>query len=455
MNLIIKTKTFIKKQNTDIKNYGVKEFFRKLFLITKILSRIPIYIIAIAPCVIIRLVSPWIVVRIEKMPSGSFGEFILQPAIYCCKKYLKIDQPTKKYIDLVYISYEDKIYNKQLAKMWKRKFNFLSGYILDPINKINRLIPGWKSHIINFGRQRDIDYMLEKHQALEFTTEEEVYGKKILSKFGLKDKDKFMILCVRDKAYNLKKISAKFQDWSYHDYRHTDINKFTLAAEELARRGYYVFRVGAVVEKSFYSNNPKIIDYANSDLRSDFMDIYLGAKCSFCLSTGTGYQDIPRIFNKPIALMELPFGILYLHSEKFLLMTKHHILKKEKRHLSLSEIFSHGVAYAIRSDIFEKEGIDLIENTPEEIKNLATEMAENLEFKKELNTEDQELQKKFRNLYTLNVKKFNSKKIELKTIDGYAHTGHSDDSNYKTVINGNIKARFSTKFLRENKNWLR
>ena len=40
-----------------------------------------IYIIAIAPCVIIRLVSPWIVVRIEKMPSGSFGEFILQPAI--------------------------------------------------------------------------------------------------------------------------------------------------------------------------------------------------------------------------------------------------------------------------------------------------------------------------------------------------------------------------------------
>jgi len=62
---------------------------------------------------------------------------------------------------------------------------------------------------------------------------------------------------------------------------------------------------------------------------------------------------------------------------------------------------------------------------------------------------------KFRNLYTLNVKKFNFKKIELKTIDGYAHTGHSDDSNYKTVINGNIKARFSTKFLRENKNWLR
>ena len=73
------------------------------------------------PCVIIRLVSPWIVIRIETIPSTSFGEFILQPAIYYCKKNLKINQPTKKYIDLLYIHHKDKIYNKQLAKMWKKK----------------------------------------------------------------------------------------------------------------------------------------------------------------------------------------------------------------------------------------------------------------------------------------------------------------------------------------------
>ena len=82
------------------------------------------------------------------------------------------------------------------------------------------------------------------------------------------------------------------------------------------------------------------------------MDIYLGAKCSFCLSTGYGFDSIPYIFKRPIAIMSLPVGDLRSHSEKFLLLTKHHILKKEKRKLSLSEIFSHGVAYAMKTEIF-------------------------------------------------------------------------------------------------------
>ena len=132
---------------------------------------------------------------------------------------------------------------------------------------------------------RDINNLFEKCQVLDFTNEEEIYGKKILNKFGLKDKDKFVCLAVRDGAYQLKKIPARYRNWAYHDHRHTDVDKFMLAAEELAKRGYFVFRMGVVVEKPFNSKNSKIIDYANSNLRSDFMDVYLGAKCSFCIST--------------------------------------------------------------------------------------------------------------------------------------------------------------------------
>ena len=445
MEIIIKTRAFIKKQILDIKTYGIRELLRKILLLIEVLVRIPIDTISIVPCLIIRLISPWIVIRIQKVDTNNFGEFILRPALYYCKKKLKIDQPTKKYIDLLYIHHKDKLYNKQLAKMWKRKLNFLSGYLLDPINRVNKLIPGWKNHAISFIRERDIDHLFEKYQVLDFTTEEEIYGKKMLSKFGLKDEDKFVCLLVRDGAYQLKKISARYRDWHYHDYRHTDIDKFILAAEELAKRGYYIFRMGVIVEKPFNSKNPKIIDYANSNLRSDFMDIYLGAKCSFCISTGSGFQDLPRLFRKPVALMEIPLGSLYVHHEKFLLITKHHILKKEKRKLSLSEIFSHGVAYAKNTEIFEQKGLELVDNTPDEIKDLAIEMVENFECKKKSNPEDEELQEIFRSLYAFNVKRFNCNDSMPKPAD----------SNFASIINGQIKSRFSTKFLRENKNWLR
>ena len=70
------------------------------------------------------------------------------------------------------------------------------------------------------------------------------------------------------------------------------------------------------------SNNKKIIDYANSNLRSEFMDIFLGAKCNFCISTGHGFDMLPYVFNKPIGIMSVPVGDLRSHSKRFLLLTK-------------------------------------------------------------------------------------------------------------------------------------
>ena len=66
------------------------------------------------------------------------------------------------------------------------------------------------------------------------------------------------------------------------------------------------------MQKEFKSNNPKIIDYVNSDLKSDFMDVFLGAKCSFCLSTSFGFDEVPNLFRKPIIYLILPFDIFAL-----------------------------------------------------------------------------------------------------------------------------------------------
>ena len=87
--------------------------------------------------------------------------------------------------------------------MWKRKLIILSDYLLHPINRVNKLIPGWKIHTIESLqiRERDINNLFDKCKILDFTNEEKIYGRKILNKFGLKDKDKFVMLYVRDKAY--------------------------------------------------------------------------------------------------------------------------------------------------------------------------------------------------------------------------------------------------------------
>ena len=438
-------KKFIKRQILDIKKYGARELFRKFYLCINLLNLILTGMVAILPCIVIRLISPWFIVRVAKIPSGNFGDFVWMTGLYYCKKQLKINLPTKRHIDLVYIHYKDKIHNKQLAKMWKRKLNFFPSYLLDPINKVNKLIPGWKVHVIeeiaSKKTGRDFDNLTDKCLPLDFTIEEEIYGKKMLSKFGLKDDDKFVCLAVRDSAYQLKKIPARFRDWSYHDYRNWDIDKFILAAEELAKKGYYVFRMGVVVEKPFNSNNPKIIDYANSNLRNDFLDVYLGAKCSFCIATGLGFDALATIFKRPLVLLISPLGGMGINNENTLLLFRHHILKKENRRLSLSEIFAHGVAYAMVTKIFEEKGIKLVDNTPEEIRDSVIEMAENLEFKRQLSSKDEELQKTFKSLFSLNTKRFGCHKEVTEP--------------YRRYYRDQMRCSHSTKFLKNNRDWLR
>ena len=439
MSVIDNTKVFVLKQIDDVKAYGIKELFRKIGLIKQIIVNAFLDVIAIVPCLIIRLIAPLITIRIHNVPASNFGCFAHEVAIYYCKKKFNIDQPNHRYIDLLYISYKDKkIYNRQLAKMWKRKLIFFPSYLLEPINRVNKLFPNWKKHTINTldHMERDIDNYIEKCQPLDFTSKEENYGKKILSKFGLRDNDKYVCLAVRDGAYSKKKIPSRFRDWSYQDYRNCDIDNFMPAAEELTRRGYYVFRMGVVVNKALNSKNPKIIDYAKSNLRSDFMDIYLGAKCSFCVSTAHGFDAFVYIFRRPIVMLGSTLGDLKTHSENFLLMTKHYFLKKEKRNLSLSETFSRGLAFAFDGKTYEKNGIKILDNSPEEIKDMVIEMDECLKDNKKLSHEEEQLQKTFKDLYAANLKRY-SDQIPL------------------IRMHGQIRSLYSTQFLKKNSYWLR
>jgi putative glycosyltransferase (TIGR04372 family) len=111
-------------------------------------------------------------------------------------------------------------------------------------------------------------------------------------------------LTVRNSAYLTKLYKGASTD--YHNYRDSNIKNYILAAEALAARGYFVIRMGATVSQPMMTEHSNIIDYAYNGMRSDFMDIYLGAKCSFCISTGTGLDAIPEMLRRPI---------VYVHSE--------------------------------------------------------------------------------------------------------------------------------------------
>jgi putative glycosyltransferase (TIGR04372 family) len=426
------------KHIQQIKRGGFFVILKKFRSLIFLIFQLPIYLISIPAVILIHLISPWFLIRWYKLRSSRIGHFAKETELYCCKRDAGINIPSQKFVDVFCL--RKYVCNKQLEKMWRRKLAVLPTWLLAPLYRINRFInifaSGENNHEIEDNTMRDVHNLLERCEPhLNFTEDEEIKGKKILTEFGVLKDAKFVCLLVRDSGYLDKhKAYEHIEKYKYHNYRDGDIDRYVLAAEELARRGYYVFRMGINVLKPLKSFNPKIIDYANSDMRSDFMDIYLGAKCNFCISTGSGFDDIPGIFRKPIAYTSfVSFGYINANREKDLIITKHHKHKKNKNKLSISEIFSSKAALYLKSEEYELNNIELEENSPEEIKDLVIEMDERLNERWKDTKEDLLLQKRFWSIFEDRIKRLNLKK----------------------PLHGKINARFGAKFLRENQNWIR
>ena len=264
--------------------------------------------------------------------------------------------------------------------------------------RANRLIFGYEKHEIAAPARVDA----WKLPYINFTKAEEKRGSRELKKIVFPPDTPFVCLIIRDSAYLKSHIPDA--DFGYHDYRDCDIDNYVLAAETLAERGYYVFRMGTKVEKEFKSDHPRVIDYATT-MRSDFMDIYLAAKCAFCISTSTGLDSVPIAFQKPVVITNLiPFIHAKVSNERIITIPKHILMNGEKlmfrEMLKLRSLKAEGYA-----------DVELVENTPEEIRDVVIEMDDRIQGVWDVQEGDNDRQKRFWRQFPCDSSKAGSSRI--------------------------------------------
>ena len=197
--------------------------------------------------------------------------------------------------------------------------------------------------------------------------------------------------------------------------------------------------MGKSVNKKISINNPLIIDYANSAMKNDFLDVYLGANCQFCISTGYGFDAVPYVFNKPIALATIPIGDFRAHSKKIFFLTKKHYDTSLSRNLTLKEIFAKNLAFSDTIDDFINKNIKLIEPSSDELRDFIIEFYNKIYKNGKFNNDEIKLQEVFKNKY-----------LEYFKLSDYPNKREK----YYVNIHKNFFSYFSTDFLKKNDNWL-
>jgi len=197
------------------------------------------------------------------------------------------------------------------------------------------------------------------------------------------------------------------RDWSYHDFRDSNIRNYLPAVEKMIECDYYAIRMGSRVKERLDTDNPQIIDYASNGNRSDFLDIYLFANCRFLLISDTGLSGPSEVFRKPIVYVnDFLFGLLFrLSVQNCIFIFKKYYLIQEERFLTYAEIAANSDLLFLGSGEFEKRGIEVVENTEEEILAVTIEMEKRLSGTWVPEKEDEELQAQFWSLFPTGLSK--------------------------------------------------
>jgi putative glycosyltransferase (TIGR04372 family) len=266
--------------------------------------------------------------------------------------------------------------NNFLIEKWSELLNIGPQWMLEIIDRLQKLIPALSTKSVS-KEVINSDYrVLDEYPPLINLLESEIQdGRALLQNLGIGVNDKYICLAVRDESY--LKFRFPNKNFSYHDYRDSDISDYYSMAEFLISQGYFVVRMGRLNGPMPKKNNPKIIDYANSKFTSDFADVYLFQNCDFVISTSTGMDRIGLLFRKKIGLVNLPLPWEgeFLGDLLKLVMYKDVFYNDGTGRVPLKKLTS--IDFSINNlgiKDLEKSGMTYQNNSPIELKNFASEL---------------------------------------------------------------------------------
>ena len=365
------------------------------------LIKLPLLLPAMLVVGVFILLRPFVIIQVYKVHDWRIGHMVstTQRFTYEVREW-NIAHRRKK-ICLYFFGSKNSandFFKKMLIRQHlslQHNFGFLIFYLS---SKIEFLIPETLVQTL------DTLGLLSKHQTeIQFTKTEIDEGNKFLQSFNIALNGKYVCLSVRDDAFLSQKRGRK--KFEKHVRRNSDISTYTRAAEYLADMGYVVFRMGSIVQKALISENPRIIDYATNGMRSEFLDIFLGAHCTFCISTGSGWDEIPRIFNRPLMYVNcLPVIELNSITQHILLYPKQQVSINTLRRLSLNEMCSQDLHSQSNTNLFIENGIEIVDLTSSELVTAVSEMAARVEGRFNPTEQQKSMQEKLRRELRTNPK---------------------------------------------------
>ena len=289
----------------------------------------------------------------------------------------------EEYPNPTYVRYLEKYFSRITNR---QAISLLAKFPLEVDFSVVRTAEGKLRTTIAFCRDVQLRWESEgRGPLIELSAAHRERGYRVVRELGVPEGAWFVGLHVREGKDPLR------------DVRNADITTYSLAVEEIAKRGGWVLRMGDSSMRPL-PTWPNTVDYVHRGKREDWMDVFLWAEGRFFIASASGPQQIPTTFGKPVAIANYgPLAHFYCAKDDILL-PKHYWHEREERYLTLAERISPNHGYQESLETLAAMGVRVVDNTSEELRELVIEMIDRLEGRCQEAEYERALQARFNQL---------------------------------------------------------
>jgi len=214
-------------------------------------------------------------------------------------------------------------------------------------------------------------------------------GWNLLRSHGLPDGGWFVCFHMRSGGYR-----PDATDGGIAYYRNSTMEDYIPAMQAVRKRGGWVVRLGDPSMPPL-PDMEGVIDYAVSDWREDWIDVFLLARNRFFVGVPSGPSAVAHTFGVPIVeINRFPFNDWPANSNVISIFKRYRRIS-DGGYLTIEEMASPAIRGLFSKSAFDAKGIEVVDNSPEEIRDTVVEMLDRLEGVIEYTAEDDSLQERF------------------------------------------------------------
>ena len=356
--------------------------------IAKIFLQIP----ALLVLIVLRILRPVVKVELCIVAFHRFGHLALEPEIYLGELEIGAAQRDRRRFPITVqwwsLGPKKLQANRYLATKWKQVIRVLPSWWIDALHSVGTKISVLRLAEPHMSIRGSLNSLDRTDAQLELTDTEIAEGMSQLRAIGIDPDKPYACLVVRDGGYYASLGEKESDGYSFLNF---DISTFEQAATSLVQRGYQVIRMGAGSATTFGAGHPRVIDYANSNLRSEFLDIYIAATCSFAVSTQTGPDAVCLAFRRPVCYIDVTRYSQFFFGTKLAWWNPAELWQGDSR-LTLQDILRGPVFWIKDPNDFIREGIRQVRSSAEKIDHLVMSFADafenNVDRPNEINEKD-------------------------------------------------------------------